>query len=170
MEDGERRSQSHSGEYDWLGPDPMQNTQEWLYPYIAGSFNYYNKGMAYILTNNCRWSSIKFSAFCEEVIIICICSVVQRATLPCVNSSILCLIRVFKVCYNNNILYDLEYFGVVFLIDSEFMGSTCSKFLYYGVIWKSYGILLDLGINCIRFVTLSNDVRWRYLYKFKPVS
>ena len=27
MEDGKRRSQSHSGEYDWLGPELMRNKQ-----------------------------------------------------------------------------------------------------------------------------------------------
>ena len=40
VEDGERCSQSRSGEYDRLGPDPTQNTQEHLYPYIRGGFNY----------------------------------------------------------------------------------------------------------------------------------
>ena len=40
VEDGEICSQSHSGEYYQLGPDPMQNTQGRRYPYITGSFNY----------------------------------------------------------------------------------------------------------------------------------
>ena len=40
MEYGERHSQSHSGEYGWLGPYPTWNTQGRLYPYIPGSFNY----------------------------------------------------------------------------------------------------------------------------------
>ena len=39
VEDGERLSQSHSREYDWLGPYPMLNTQGRLYPYIPGSLN-----------------------------------------------------------------------------------------------------------------------------------
>ena len=33
VEGGERHPQSHSGEYDWLGPDLMWNTQGW-YIYI----------------------------------------------------------------------------------------------------------------------------------------
>ena len=38
-------SQSHPGEYDCLGPYPMQNTRGRLYPYIPGSFHYPNHGM-----------------------------------------------------------------------------------------------------------------------------
>ena len=40
MKGGERRSQSYSVEYNWLGPDPTQNTQGQIYQYIPGGFNY----------------------------------------------------------------------------------------------------------------------------------
>ena len=34
MEDGERGSQTNSGEYDWLGSDPTQNTRGWYVPIL----------------------------------------------------------------------------------------------------------------------------------------
>ena len=40
MEEGEILSQSHSGEYDWLGPDPPKNSQGQRYPYIPVGFYY----------------------------------------------------------------------------------------------------------------------------------
>ena len=43
MKDCEIHSQSHSGEYDWLGLDRKRNTQGRLYPYIPGGFNYSNQ-------------------------------------------------------------------------------------------------------------------------------
>ena len=39
MEYGKRRSQAHPRKYNWLGPDPTQNTQGRRYPYITGGFN-----------------------------------------------------------------------------------------------------------------------------------
>ena len=38
MEYVKRLSQSHSIEYDWLGPDPAQNTRGRLYSYIPSEF------------------------------------------------------------------------------------------------------------------------------------
>ena len=70
MKYGERRSQSYSREYAWLGPYRMQNKQGWLYPYIAGGFNY-SDPVWYV---NGPKVGIKLSIFCAEVIIICICS------------------------------------------------------------------------------------------------
>ena len=42
----ERSPQEHSVKYDWLGLEPRQNTQGWLYPYITASFNYSSHGTA----------------------------------------------------------------------------------------------------------------------------
>ena len=43
MKDGERRPQSNSGEYDWLGPDLTRNKRGQLYPYIPSGLSYSNQ-------------------------------------------------------------------------------------------------------------------------------
>ena len=85
MEFGERRSQLHSGEYDWLGPYLTLNIKGQLYPYITGSFNNsepvcYNSFGVRVSPITVTKVGITLYGFCAEVIIICICSVVQCVT------------------------------------------------------------------------------------------
>ena len=69
-----RRSKTHSGEYDWLGPGITQNTQGLLYHYIFSSFNYSDPVWYLSIHPKC---GITFSLYCTEVIKVYIYSVSQ---------------------------------------------------------------------------------------------
>ena len=88
-------------EYNWLGPDLTRNTRGQLYPFFGG-FKYSDP----VWYTTCTKVGIKLSAFCTEVIIICIYSAVF----------------IFQVLS--------KYSGVI-LERRE----ACSRCLYYGVIY-----------------------------------
>ena len=67
---GERRPQSNSGEYVWLGSDVTRNTQGRYIPIFPR--------VVIMITP----PGLLLTISCAEVIIICICSVVKRVNPP----------------------------------------------------------------------------------------
>ena len=79
VEDGERRSQSHSVEYYWLVPDPKITLMRYILIFLVVLITLTPvRPRSEVFTH--AWVGITLSTFCVEVIISCICSAIQRAT------------------------------------------------------------------------------------------
>ena len=70
MEDVEKCPQSHPGKYDWLRPEPTQNTQG-NYTLILPAILI---NQTHMVLNERSKVRIKLYAFCADVIVIWICS------------------------------------------------------------------------------------------------